>query len=93
MKTRLTIEIEGAWGCSVYDIRQLDYDALRLECEVHGFYVTEEALRHNAEAWSRDMKSGWCDPDRGYFMFTPCGCNNLQFDIQKYTGENYQKTF
>ena len=45
------------------------------EFKEHGFNVSEDAVRHNFDAWSRDLKSGYRDENGGYFLFTPCGHN------------------
>lgn len=45
----------------------------------NGFNVTEEAIRHNFNAWVLDMKSGYRDNENGYHLFSPCGCNPLSF--------------
>lgn len=45
-----------------------------------GFNVSEEAIRHNLEGWRDDLKSQFVDKEEGYLLFTPCGCNPLQFD-------------
>lgn len=45
----------------------------------HGFNVSRKALIHNYDAWRNDLKSGFRDDDGGYHLFSPCGCNPLQF--------------
>lgn len=47
--------------------------------KARGFNVTREALKHNYEAWWLDSKSGYRDEENNYFLFTPCGCNQLSF--------------
>jgi len=47
----------------------------------NGYNVTEEALRHNYDAWEIDSKSGYRDEENGYHLFTPCGCNPLAFRL------------
>ena len=44
-----------------------------------GFKVSREAVMHNFKAWFEDYKSGYRDEKNGYHLFTPCGCNMLQF--------------
>lgn len=43
--------------------------------KTEGFDVTEDAIRHQYDAWRGDYKSGYRDEERGYHLFTPCGCN------------------
>lgn len=59
------------------------------------FYVTEEAIFHNFEAWLKDMKSGYRDEEHGYHLFSPCGCNPFSLYATELTyGEEYwQKTY
>lgn len=45
----------------------------------NGFDVTEDAIRHNEDAWWLDRKSGFRDEENGYHLFSPCGCNPLEF--------------
>lgn len=49
------------------------------EFKEHGFDVTPQAIMHNFMAWKVDMKSGYRDEQRGYHLFSPCGCNDLRF--------------
>lgn len=49
------------------------------EFRAHGFNVTVEGLRHNYSCWLGDLKSGYRDEKNGYHLFTPCGCNPLEF--------------
>ena len=44
-----------------------------------GFNVTKKAIIHNYNSWLIDMKSGYRDEENGYYLFSPCGCNPLQF--------------
>lgn len=57
----------------------------------HGFDVEEEAFRHNLAAWRGDYKSGYLCA--GAFVFSPCGCNDLCFRLEKPNGEDYQHTY
>lgn len=59
----------------------------------HGYNVTEEAINHQYISWSGDFKSGYVDEENGYFLFSPCGCNPFEIWLEKYTGEDYQKTY
>lgn len=47
----------------------------------NGFNVTEEAIKHNLEAYKYDMKSGYRDEKNGYHLFTPCAHNPLSFRL------------
>lgn len=49
------------------------------EFRAHGFNVTIEALLHNYSCWLGGLKSGYRDETNGYHLFTPCGCNPLEF--------------
>lgn len=61
----------------------------------NGFNVTEEAIRHNFNAWVLDMKSGYRDEKNNYHLFTPCGCNPLSFSATTLHEqcEDWQKTY
>lgn len=48
-----------------------------------GFNVTRAALEHNFKAWILDSKSGYRDEENNYFLFTPCGCNKLSFNVTR----------
>ena len=47
----------------------------------HGYNVTDEAIRHNLNAWVLDCKSGFRDDINGYHLFTPCCHNPLSFRL------------
>lgn len=49
------------------------------EFRKNGFNVTREAIIHNYSAWCDDLKSGFRDEKNGYHLFSPCGCNSLNF--------------
>lgn len=61
----------------------LPYDEIIAELKENGYNVTRQALEHNYNAWLADCKSGYRDEENGYFIFTPCGCNNLYFNVTK----------
>ena len=61
----------------------LPYDEIIAELTENGYNVTRQALEHNYNAWLADCKSGYRDEENGYFIFTPCGCNNLYFNVTK----------
>lgn len=64
------------------------------EFKEHGFAVTEEAVRHNFDAWLADFKSGYRDEKNGYHLFTPCGCNPLSFRASSLDERlDWQKTY
>lgn len=57
-----------------------------------GLPVTAEAIAHNASAWKADMKSGYRGD--GYFLFTPCGCNDLHLRAEPLVeGADWQNTY
>lgn len=60
-----------------------------------GFKVSPTAIRHNYEAWRADLKSGFRDKKNGVHVFSPCGCNPLQFHVSElhYTAEDWQTTY
>lgn len=70
-----------------------DYRLMTEDFNRHGYNVTEEALKHNYSAFEKDMKSGYLDKEKGYFLFTPCSCNALQFYAEFTNGEKYQQTY
>ena len=49
------------------------------EFKKNNFNVTREAIEHNYEAWLNDRTSGYRDEKNGYFLFSPCCCNPLEF--------------
>ena len=59
----------------------------------NGFNVTDEAVMHNYDAWCSEKKSGYLDDERDYFLFTPCGSNQLRFSAERINGEDYQRTY
>lgn len=60
-----------------------------------GFTVSDEAIRHNLDAWRADLKSGFRDEKNGVHLFSPCGCNPLRFWISRLSEEcaGYQNTY
>ena len=57
-----------------------------------GFNVTPEAIAHNVSAWKADMKSGYRGKD--FFLFTPCGCNDLSLRAKPLQdGADWQTTY
>lgn len=60
-----------------------------------GFSVSPTAIRHNYEAWKDDWKSGYRDKKNGVHVFSPCGCNPLQFHVSELhpTAEDWQITY
>lgn len=56
-----------------------------------GYPMPCEAFEHNHKAWKTDFKSGFVGAS--HFMFSPCGCNLLRFDIEKFKGADYQETY
>lgn len=70
-------------------------EGVLLSFKSEGFNVTREAIAHNYEAWSMDMKSGYRDEKNGYHLFTPCGCNPLSFRLSTLhpIAEDWQRTY
>lgn len=60
-----------------------------------GYNVTIDAVEHNYNAWLNDYKSGYRDEVNGYHLFTPCGCNPLQFRLSTLhpTASDWQETY
>lgn len=60
-----------------------------------GFAVSDEAIRHNLDAWRSDLKSGFRDEKNGVHLFSPCGCNPLRFWVSRLSeeGRGYQNTY
>ena len=69
--------------CDSQHPENLPYDEIIAELKENGYNVTRQALEHNYNAWLADYKSGYRDEENGYFIFTPCGCNNLYFNVTK----------
>lgn len=88
-----TVTPGGFYGCDEDGADDLDLRWVRNEFRNHGYDVTLDAISHNYEAWLNDEKSGYLDEDNGYFLFTPCGCNQLRFFAEPLNGEDYQKTY
>lgn len=86
-----TVFIDNAESCDRYE----DFDVKEVikEFKTNGFNVTEEAIIHNFEAWKSDYKSGYKDESNGYFLFTPCGCNELSFNATELINEDWQETY
>jgi hypothetical protein len=61
------------------DLTEYRIRKIRKEFREHGFNVTRKAIAHNYSCWFSDLKSGFRDTKNGYHLFTPCGCNPLQF--------------
>lgn len=60
----------------------------------NGFNVTEEAIKHNFNAYLLDMKSGFRDEKNGYHLFTPCCHNPLSFRLTSLNKNcNWQTTY
>lgn len=66
-------------------------EAVAAAKERFGIDISPEAFQHNIDAWHADLKSGIVDGD--FFIFSSCGCNPLRFDIFKYEGAPWQKTY
>lgn len=60
-----------------------------------GYNVTIDAIEHNYNAWLNDYKSGYRDEVNGYHLFTPCGCNPLQFRLTTLhkSADEWQETY
>jgi hypothetical protein len=58
---------------------KISYNEIKRKFRKEGFRVSDEAIKHNFDAWKQDMKSGFVDKENGYHLFTPCGHNPLQF--------------
>lgn len=75
-----------------HELTSDDIDGIADEFAKHGLRVTDEAIIHNFNAWRADYKSGYRGED--FFLFTPCGCNALQFRAEGLIdGCDYQKTY
>ena len=61
--------------------------------EGSGYNVTREAVIHNYCAWKCGFKSGFRDDKNGYFLFTPCGANDLSFTAYPLNPEDDHKTY
>lgn len=60
-----------------------------------GAAVSDEAVRHNLDAWLRDEKSGFRDEKNGVFLFSPCLHNPLSFRLSRLLPDNpkWQHTY
>jgi hypothetical protein len=86
-----TVLIDDAECCYCY--KDFDVKEVIKEFKSNGFNVTEEAIIHNFEAWKSDYKSGYKDERNGYFLFTPCGCNELSFNATELINKDWQETY
>ena len=79
----------------IYPSRDMKYDAIIDEFQRNGFNVTKEALWHNHCAWKGGFKSGYRDEANGYFLFSPCGENELYFSAMTLNDmcADWQKTY
>lgn len=89
--------------CYDYKIVDLDYkgypkkisiDRVQRYFKKQGYNVTEDAIKHNFNAYTYGMKSGYRDEENGYHLFTPCNLNPLTFSLttlSKFT--NWQTTY
>ncbi len=77
------------------EISDIDVEEVQDFFARHGYNVTEDAIRHNFEAWKEDFKSGYRDEKNGYHLFTPCGCNPLAFRLSTLDEdyEDWQETY
>lgn len=83
--------VEGARN-NDYSVK-LNYEAIISAMNDKGYNVTEEALKHNFEAWESGCKAGFKDVANGYFLYTAGGANQLYFDVEPLNGESYQQTY
>lgn len=80
---------------NVTNLNDADVNLIIMEFKENGFNVTEQAIRHNFDAWRYDEKSGYRDDENNYHIFSPCGCNPLSFratTLHKQC-EDWQKTY
>lgn len=90
-------DLEVLWGDDT--ARQTDdaeiVDRTRHLFAQHGFTVSDEAIRHNLDAWRADRSSGFRDEKNGVHLFSPCGCNPLRFLVSRLSeeGRGYQNTY
>lgn len=63
------------------DVDLQDFDAVVAYAKERGFNIEHEALEHNYNCWLMDFKSGFRGKE--CHVFTPCGCNPLQYSISK----------
>jgi len=96
-------------GCELKDYQEYDVKIGEDICELsderiseiitefaeHGFDVSKEAIMHNFDAWRAGLKSGYRDKERGYHLFSPCGCNPLRFSATSLCDSchDWQKTY
>lgn len=76
--------------CHDYKEETLQYKTYRYDISIkraisyfkkRGYNVTEEAIKHNLEAYRRGYKSGYRDETNGYHLFTPSSFNPLSFNL------------
>lgn len=84
----------GVYSISPKNTDKPDFKAIIDEFAKAKFKVSEEGLIHNYKAWCADMKSGYRDEENGVFIFTPCGCNPLDFSVEYLIDDcDYQTTY
>lgn len=78
-----------------FNKRELSLAKVRRYFMEHGFKVSPKAIRHNYECWKADLKSGYRDEENNVHVFSPCGCNPLQFHVTELhpTAEDWQTTY
>lgn len=76
-----TAYIEVDKNFKIFNYKRISINKLIEFFKKNGFNVTEEAIKHNLEAYKYDMKSGYRDEKNGYHLFTPCAHNPLSFRL------------
>lgn len=92
-KNEMTIFIDGFYSRREQPAKLTEKDMQEIvdEFNKNGYGITLKQVKHNYSCWDSDYKSGCVD--NGTFLFTPCGCNQLRFTAEHYTGEGYQLTY
>ena len=85
----------NAQAACMADVTALVAECINFFTDLGGIIPSEDGIRHNLNAWLRDCKSGYRDEERGYFLFTPCGCNPFRINLTKIDAESagWQKTY
>lgn len=69
------------------------FDYIKEYFHENGFEVSIDAIRHQYDSWSADVKSGYRGED--YFLRTPCNCNPFTITAMTLSDKcsSWQKTY
>lgn len=72
---------DDVYPLDVYDHKKKYVNKIHKFFKEQGYDVDKEDIKHNIDAWCKDYKSGYRNSDKGYHLFSPCGCNPLSIRL------------